>query len=136
MADDCNVTEMTPAERLFFQGHGDALPLYERLREVIFQHCTQVSVEVKKTQISFRSRYLFAAASFLPVRPAQERPASYLTVTFSLPYRLDSPRIDAAVIVSAKRWTHHMLLSQVQQIDEQLCQWLVQAADFSRIGRR
>ena len=128
--------QLTADEALFFDGHVDVLPIYIYLREAILRHCQGTQIIVKKTQISFCNRHLFAAASFLPVRRANMRPASYLTVTFSLPQRLDCARVDASVQVSARRWTHHVLISQTDHIDAQLIAWLVQAAEFSCGGNR
>ncbi len=89
--------EITLAEVRFFEAKRDAFPLYESLRTAILQNCGPTEIQVKKTQISFVNRHLFGAVSFTPVRRAKERPDPYITVTFSLSYRIDSTRIDAAV---------------------------------------
>jgi len=129
------MTELSPNELTFFSGHEDALPLYERLREAILREIEGVSIEVRRTQISFRTRYLFAAVSFLPVRRKAQRPPVWLTVTFGLPHRLDDPRIDACSEPYPNRRTHHVLLGAVGEIDGQLLAWLREAAAFADARR-
>ncbi len=90
-------------------------------------------IEVKRTQISFRNRYLFAAVSFTPVRKKKERPPHYLTVTIMLPSRLESPRVDAAVEPYPQRWTHHVMVGSAEEIDDELLNWLREAAAFAAI---
>ena len=118
-------------ELLFFEQKKAALPLYEYLREKILENCVEVTIQVKKTHISFVNRHLFSAVSFTPVRRAKDRPNPYITVTFGLSYQLDSPRIDAAVEAYPNRWTHHIIVGSIDEIDEELLAWLKEAADFS-----
>ena len=87
----------TVDELLFFDAHQDALPLYEAFREAVLGKVPDARIEVKKTQISFFDRRMFAAVSFAPVRKAKERPKPFLTITFGLAYRKESGRIDVAV---------------------------------------
>ena len=122
-------------EALFFEQKQGAFPLYVSLREQIFKRCGPADIQVKKTQISFVNRHLFAAVSFTPVRRAKERPESYITVTFGLSHRVDSSRIDAAIEVYPNRWTHHVMLWSECEIDEELLSWLKEAADFSNSKR-
>ena len=126
--------ELTVDELFFFDGKRPALPLYEALRERILSEIPQVRIEVKKTQISFFCRRMFAAASFAPVRRAAERPDPFLTVTFGLPAPLKSSRI-AAAEAAPRRWTHHVLIGTAEEIDEELMSWLREAAAFSALKR-
>ena len=87
---------------------------------------------MKKTQISFYSRRMFAAVSFTPVRKAKDRPDPYLTITFGLPYRKESARIDVAVEPYPNRWTHHVLIGTVEEIDDELLSWIEEAAAFAQ----
>ena len=122
---------MTPDELLFFDSHPSALPLYEAVKEHITAEIPDVRVEVKKTQISFFKRHMFAAVSFTPVRKAKERPDPFLTVTFGLRYRVDSRRIDAAVEPYPNRWTHHVMIGSAEEADVELMGWIREAAAFS-----
>ncbi|MDO4516521.1 MAG: DUF5655 domain-containing protein [Bacillota bacterium] len=115
----------------FFQGQERALPLYERLEALILEQIPDVKIKVTKTQISFSNRRGFAFVSFLPVRKAKDRPETYLTVTFGLGYRKDAPRIDGAVESYPNRWTHHVMVSSLQEIDGELMGWVREAAAFS-----
>ena len=65
---------MTVDEIMFFDVHPATLPLYEKLKGSILAEIPDTRIEVKKTQISFLSKHMFAAASFTPVRKAQNRP--------------------------------------------------------------
>ncbi len=126
---------LTLEEALFFTEREDALPLYRRLRGEILREIENVSIEVKKTQISFRTKYLFGAVSFTPVRKAAQRPPVWLTVTFGLPQRAVSPRIDAASEPHPRRWTHHVMIGSEEEIDAELLGWLREAAVFAA-GKR
>ena len=119
----------------FFDGKPDALFLYEAFEERVFSEVDGVKVKVQKTQISFSNRHNFAFVSFLPVRKAKERPAVYIVVTFGLGYRAESPRIDVAVEPYPGRFTHHVLISATEEIDDELMGWVREAAAFSA-GKR
>ena len=93
------------------------------------------TIRVSKTQISFYNRRSFGAVSFNPVRRAAERPPVWVTVTFGLNDRKKSPRIDAAIEPYPNRWTHHVLISSIEDIDEELLGWLEEAAVFSAAKR-
>ena len=116
---------------LFCDKHPEALPLYEALEEKILSEIEDVTVKVQKTQISFSNKHNFAFVSFLPVRKAKERPDIYIVVTFGLGYRKESPRIDVAVEPYPNRWTHHMLISKPEEIDDELMEWIREASIFS-----
>ena len=118
-------------ELLFFDSKQQALPLYISFRVAVSERVPDVRIEVKKTQISFFKRYMFAAVSFTPVRKAKDRPDPFLTITFGLPYRKESARIDIATEPYPNRWTHHVMIGTEEEIDEELISWIQEAADFS-----
>ena len=126
---------MTMDEIMFFDGHPVALPLYEKLKGSILAEVPEARIEVKKTQISFFAKHMFAAVSFTPVRKAKERPEPFLTVTFGLRHRDTSPRIDAAAEPYPGRWTHHVMIGSAEEIDAELMGWIREAAAASS-GRR
>ena len=126
---------MTMDEMMFFGGHPAALPLYEKLKGSILAEVPEARIEVKKTQISFFAKHMFAAVSFTPVRKAKERPEPFLTVTFGLRHRDTSPRIDAAAEPYPGRWTHHVMIGSAEEIDAELMGWIREAAAASS-GRR
>ena len=119
----------------FFDGKPEALPLYEAFEQKVLTGVEDVKVKVQKTQIAFSNRHNFAFVSLLPVRRAKERPAVYIVVTFGLGRRAESPRIDAATEPYPGRWTHHVLISELSGIDEELMAWVREAAAFSAAKR-
>ncbi len=122
-------------ELFFFNEKPAALPLYEAFAQRLLAEIDNVTVKVQKTQISFSNRHNFAFVSFLPARKAKDRPKTYITVTFGLQYKKESPRIDAASEPYPNRWTHHMLISSVEEIDDELMGWIKEAAVFSASKR-
>lgn len=115
----------------FFDRKPEALLLYEAFEQKVLSEISGVEVKVQKTQIAFSNRHHFAFVSFLPVRKAKERPQIYIVVTFGLGYRVDSPRIDAAVEPYPGRFTHHVLISVTGEIDDELMGWVREAAAFA-----
>ena len=123
---------MSMDELFFFDGKPGALLLYEAFRSNLLERMPDARIEVTKTQISFFSCRMFAAVSFTPVRKAKDRPDPYLTITFGLPYRKESARIDVAVEPYPNRWTHHVLIGTVEEIDDELLSWIEEAAAFAQ----
>ena len=121
---------------LFFGEHMDALPIYERLEEQILARIPDVTIKAAKTQITFANKRGFAFVSFNPCRKAKDRPAVWMTVTFGLGYRKESPRIDVATEPYPGRWTHHVMVETPDEIDEELLGWLQEAADFAAVKGR
>ncbi len=115
----------------FFEKHMEALPVYEELEKRILEDIPNVRIKVQKSQISFYNKHLFACVSFTRVRKGIEYPPSFLTVTFGLGHRVDSPGISAAVEPYPSRWTYHVVISKPEDIDEQLMAWIKEAAEFS-----
>ena len=115
----------------FFNDHVDALPLYERLEGLILEQIPDVKIKVSKTQISFSNKRSFTFVSFNPCRRAKERPNVWMTVTFGLSYKKDSPRIDVATEPYPNRWTHHIMVGSEEEIDAELMGWIREAAEFS-----
>lgn len=119
----------------FFGTHMGALPLYEQLEEQILAHISDVKIKVAKTQITFANKRGFAFVSFNPCRKAKDRPEVWITVTFGLGYQKESPRIDVATEPYPGRWTHHVMVSSREEIDEELLGWIQEAACFSASKR-
>lgn len=126
---------MTPETLFFFREHLGALPLYETFEKEVLALGEDVRIKVSKTQISFSNRRNFAFVSFLPARRAKDRPENWITVTFGLDHRVDSPRIDAASEPYPRRWTHHVLVSAPEEIDGELMGWVREAYEFSAFKR-
>ena len=119
----------------FFNEHMDTLPLYQRLETLILEQIPDVRIKVSKTQIGFFNKRGFAFVSFNPCRRAKDRPETWMTVTFGLAFRVDDPRIDVATEPYPNRWTHHVTVSRVEDMDGQLLGWIREAAAFSASKR-
>ena len=119
---------------MFFDGHPAELALYEALFRADGRGVSGGNRQGAESQISFYGRHLFAAAS-LPVRAAEGLAEDVLMVTVGLPYRLDSPRVVAASEPYPGRWTHHVLVTEADQIDEELMGWLREAWNFAESKR-
>ena len=122
---------VNPHTPFFFRHSPLSLPLYLALEERVLAAFPEARVRVQKTQISFSNRRNFAFASLLPARRTAERPNPFLTVTVGLPYRLGSPRVDAASEPYPGRWTHHIVIGSAEEIDGELMGWIGEAAEFS-----
>ena len=120
---------------VFFGAHMDALDMYEKLEEQILAGIPDVKIRLAKTQITFANKRGFAFVSFNPCRRAAQRPKVWMTISFGLGYRKESPRIDAATEAYPGRWTHHVMVGSVDEIDEELMNWIKEAAEFSA-GKR
>ncbi len=120
-----------PDTPFFFRESPLSLPLYLALEERILAELPETRIRVQKTQISFSNRRNFAFASLLPARRAAARPSPFLTVTIGLPFRLDSPRVDAALEPYPDRWTHHIVIGSAEEIDGELLGWIREASEFS-----
>lgn len=115
----------------FFEGHMDMIPIYEKLEKQILNEIDDVHIKVQKSQISFYNKHLFACVSFMRVRRKKDCPNSYIVVTFGLKHKAVSPRIDIAAEPYPNRWTHHLLISRTDEIDDELIGWIKEAADFA-----
>lgn len=122
---------LSSAELLFFDALPAMLPLYLALRGQVLSRCPGTEIRVARTQITFRSRYGYAFVS-LPWRRVKGRPAQYLLLSFGLPCRKQSPRIEQAVEPYPRRWTHHVILTGPEQLDDELLGWIEEACAFAR----
>ena len=130
-----NIPEHYGADILFFfDGKPLELALYEALFRCLETEFPNASVKVQKSQISFYGRHLFGAAS-LPVRRKKNWPEHCIVVTIGLSRQLGSPRVAVAVEPYPGRWTHHALISEKAQIDDELIGWLREAWAFAESKR-
>ena len=124
--------EYTADELLFFDRLPRFLPVYAELKEKLSARYPEMTVRVTKTQISFRSRHVFAMVS-LPYRRKKEWPKEYLMVSFGLPAPNPSPRIPASAEACPGRWTHHVLVERAEDLDAELLGWIGEAHQFSQV---
>lgn len=126
---------MGPDVLFFFEKDPAALELYEVFEAKVLAAVGDVAIRVQKTQITFTNPRVFAAVSLLPVRKKPQRPEHYITVTLGLPRQLESSRVDAVSEPYPTRWTHHLMIVSVEEIDGELMDWVKEAAAFSATKR-
>ena len=115
---------------LFFAGRAEELGLYAALLDWLTP-LGEVTPVVHRTQISLRNRRVFACVSMLRVRKKALLPPHYLVLTLGLPYPIRSSRIDGPVEARPGRWTHHIVVSEENELDEELLGWVRKAYAFA-----
>ena len=123
---------INPDILFFFDRRPAELELFLNFQEKMLDAFPQTVVEVKKTQISFRNRYIFACASLQRMKGAKP---PFITIAFGLGERVDNPRIAAISEPYPGRWTHHVTVSSTEDIDDELMGWIELAAAFAA-GKR
>lgn len=116
---------------LFFEQHQRLLPIYEAFADKIAAQFPDTKTKVQKTQITFSDRHVYACISFLRVKKKVELPVSYFVLTLGLPYPLESGRVAAKTEPYPGRWTTHIVISKMSDLDEELFVWVKQAYMFS-----
>ena len=111
----------------FFDRRPRELTLYQDCEHKVLDICPDTHIRVQKTQITFANRHGFAFVS-LPRRKVKE---PTIVVSFGLSYRVESPRIWVATEPYPNRWTHHVLVSDEAQLDDELLGWIKEAAAFA-----
>ncbi len=117
---------------LFFEKHPDALTLYEAFTDAVTTMYPDTEIRVQKTQISFYDVHMFACASFARVKKKKELPDPYLVITLGMPYPLESPRVAVKTEPYPGRWTTHIVVGEVGDIDDELLSWVREAHDFAK----
>ena len=110
----------------FFDRRPRELALYQDFERRVLAACPDTNIRVQKTQITLENRHGFAFVS-LPRRKVQQ---PTIVVSFGLSYRVDSPRIWVATEPYPNRWTHHMLIADEGQLDDELLGWIKEGDGF------
>ena len=127
-------TEMLTDEMMFWDKWTQLLPLYETLKKYLVEAYPDMRIKVSKSQISFYNRHMFAMVS-PPVRRKKDWPKEFIMVSFGLPYQIVSPRIAMSAEAYPNRWTHHVIVEDVNSIDTTLLAWIDKAYSFSENKR-
>lgn len=108
----------------FFAGQELSRQLFDVVHQAI-EAIGTVELRVTKSQIAFRRRKVFAWVW----RPGQylRGQTAPLVLTFSFPYRDASPRWKEIVEPTPGRFTHHLELYAVRDLDDEVRSWLRQA---------
>lgn len=114
----------------FFEGRPEAFRCFEAIRKEI-EAIGPVKLEVMKTQVSFASKRKFAWV-WLPQMWIRKRPQTSITLTFCLDREVRHPKIVEAVEPGPGKWTHHVLIDGIEDLDDEVRLWLKEAYDFGR----
>lgn len=118
--------ELSPEEAVFFAGLPGELALYKPFRSRLLAEVGEVHIKVSKTQITFSGKYGFAFVS----HPRRKKDRGIL-VSFGLFHRQEADRILYASEPFPNRWTHHVMISSLDEIDNELMDWLKEAYWFA-----
>jgi hypothetical protein len=103
----------------FLDGKGErAVALYNRFFELI-QSCGPVLLAPARTRVGFQVRMIFAAVNKLNDR--------WLDAHVILARRLENPRFRRIEKLSPRSFVHHFRLKAVEEIDEEVSEWLKEA---------
>ncbi len=86
-----------------------------------------VDIRTSKSQVSFRrSRgfaYLWVPGQYL------KHPGADVVLSFALGRRDESQRFKEVVHPSSKHWMHHLEIRRVEDVDDEVVDWLREAAE-------
>ncbi|MFQ9872284.1 MAG: DUF5655 domain-containing protein [Oscillospiraceae bacterium] len=116
---------------LFFARHQAALPLYEAFAARIAAQFPDSKIRVQKTQITFSNRHVYACVSFMPVKKRAQLGDGYFVLTLGLAAPLESGRVAVKTEPYPGRWTTHIVIRELSDLDEELFAWIAQAYEFS-----
>ncbi len=116
---------------MFFDPHPDVLPLFQAFDAILFETFPDVDRRVQKTQITYYNRHVFACISFARVKRKAELPEGYMVITLGLPTPLNSERVAVKTEPYPGRWTHHIVVSRPEELDEELLSWIKDAYVFA-----
>ena len=111
--------DMSPDE--FLDRQPDAKPLFAAIQMAV-NEAGQASIRVTKSQIAFCRHRNFAFV-WLPHQYLRGKVAP-LVLTLSLPTRMPSPRWKQVVEPAPGHFTHHLEVHRVEDVDEEVVEWL------------
>src|SRR5690606_2402390 len=86
-----------------------------------------VEVAATKSQVAFRRRrgfaYLWLPGMYL------SKPQAEVVLSIALPRAVDSPRWKEVAHPSTNFWQHHLEIQSVDDVDDEVVAWLVEAAE-------
>lgn len=121
----------TQDKLLFFGKNTEAFPMYQAYEKKLLERFPKTKIKVQKSQITFSNRHVFACVSFLRVKKKEQLPDTYFVLTLGLPYPLESSRAAAKTEPYPGRWTTHIVIGSLEEVDNELLSWTQQAYDFA-----
>ena len=125
------LTQIKQDTMMFFDGHQEVFPIYETFENMLLHLYPQTKRKVQKTQITFSNRHVFACVSFMRPKRKSELPTSYFVLTLGLSYPLESERVAVKTEPYPGRWTTHIVISDISDLDSELLDWVRQAYELA-----
>ncbi|MFD6231711.1 DUF5655 domain-containing protein [Streptomyces sp. NPDC060232] len=113
---------MTTAEE-FFGSDSLGLAVFERMSSLLEE---PIEVRVSRSQVAFRRRHGFAYL-WLPGRYLHA-PTAEVVLSIALGRHDPSPRFKEVSHPTPRHWMHHLEVHSLDDIDEQVTAWLIEAA--------
>jgi hypothetical protein len=114
-----SVGDMTP--EAFFADHPDAMAVYRNVLRML-EPLGAVTVRASRSQVAFRRRrgfaYLWMPGMYLA------RPAAEVVLSIALDRELVSSRFKEVVHPSPRIWMHHLEISSLDDLDDEVLGWL------------
>ncbi len=117
----------------YFAGYPQQMILFEAIQTMIIS-IGPVKVEAMKSGINFGTSRKFAWV-WLPQKYDLKQPEGSLVLSFGLDRMIQDPKIKQVVNPYPNRWTHHVVISAISDLDESLRDWLNEAYRFSARGK-
>ncbi len=108
----------------FFSGQDESRQLFEVVQRAV-DGIGPAELRVTKSQVAFWRRKAFAWV-WMPAQYLRRKTAP-LVLTFGFRYRNTSPRWKAIVEPRPGRFTHHLELYAVTEVDDEVRHWLREA---------
>ena len=118
-------------ESSFFQNRPWGEAIYMAQKESIQNSFPLLNIRVQKTQITLSNTRVFSCVSFMRVMKKNEEKRPYLVLTLGLSHPLNSPRVKAMSEPYPGRWTVHIPLYRVEEVDEEVLEWVKKAYSFA-----
>ena len=109
----------------FFRGHPLGRAAFDRVADLL-AGTPDLAVTVSRSQVAFRRRRAFAWL-WLPGRWLA-RPSTDVVLSLSLGRHDPSPRFKEVVHPARAHWMHHLELTDLADVDEEVAGWLREAA--------
>jgi Domain of unknown function (DUF5655) len=118
---------MTPGA--YFDGSELGMAVFERVRSALdaMEELGPIEVRVTKTQVAFRRKRGFAYV-WLPGQHLRN-PDAEVVLSFALGRRDSSSRFKEVSHPSDKHWMHHLEVQDMGDVDDEVVQWLREAAE-------
>lgn len=120
---------------MLFAGHPRRLALYRAFRDRVLALGDDIEIAPKKTQVTFRTKRAFAWA-WLPQLWNRSRPDASVTISFEADHPVHDTRIVDTVRTGDARWTHHLVVEDEGDLDDEVGAWFADAYAWSQEGSR